>query len=300
MTLAEIAEAREVPPSTSNVPGTPMRTTSAPLACWSDGAPVRASRTAAAGTVEVRCEARGIAVDESAPAGQQDDGDGFSTLLEEFEAVIAHELATPLAIINGAAALALDHDGDTPVEVHRAMLRTIRRNTELAELLLRRIGLARDIEAGTVELSRSQVDLGRLVDESVTDLREVVLGEHPVSVTIEPMPPILADATAAREIVFNLLSNAIKYSDDDAPIEVTAQLDGDKAEVIVRNHGTGVTPGETEKIFEKFHRGETYAPGAGLGLYISRGLARAHGGDITVQPAEDVGSEFRLTLPIGP
>jgi two-component system, OmpR family, sensor histidine kinase KdpD len=221
------------------------------------------------------------------------------SLLEEFGAVIAHELATPLAIINGAAALALDDDADTPADEHRALLQMIRRNTELAELLLRRLGLARDVEAGKVELFRSWVDLGELVEESVSDLRQVILGSHPVTVAVDPMPPILADPTAAREIVFNLLSNASKYSEQDAAINVTARVHGDHAEVVVRNHGGGVTPGDTERIFEKFHRGETHAPGAGLGLFISRGLARAHGGDLTVQAAERVGSEFRLTLPTG-
>jgi signal transduction histidine kinase len=220
-------------------------------------------------------------------------------MLEEFGAIIAHELATPLAIINGAAALALDDDGDTPPEQHRELLQVIRRNTELAGLLLRRIGLARDVDAGTIELSRSRVDLGLLVEESVGDLRQVVLKDHPLTITFGDAPVVWADATAAREIVFNLLSNASKYSEDDAAIEVSVNRIGQDAEVVVRNHGGGVTPGDTERIFEKFHRGETYAPGAGLGLFISRGLARAHGGDITVQAAERVGSEFRLTLPIG-
>jgi signal transduction histidine kinase len=238
-------------------------------------------------------------VDDTSLTGQQKGLSDFSTQLQEFGAVIAHELATPLAIIDGAAALALDDDADTPVEAHRELLLMIRRNTELAQLLLRRIGLAREIESGTVELSRAKVDLARLVEESVADMRHVILGDHPVSVTIELMPPILADATAAREIVFNLLSNACKYSALDAPIEVIVRVAGDNAEVVVRNHGSGVTPGDTEDIFEKFHRGETYAPGAGLGLFISRGLARAHGGDLTVRPAKDVGSEFCLTLPTG-
>ena len=233
------------------------------------------------------------------PVKSQPDFGADPSLLEEFGAIIAHELATPLAIINGAAGLALDDDADTPPEEHRALLQMIRRNTQLAELLLRRIGLARDIDAGTVRLSRAMLDLGQLVEESVGDLRQMILGDHPVTVTIDEIPPVWADATAAREIVFNLLSNASKYSESGAAIAVTARRDGDHAEVVVRNHGGGVTPGDTDRIFEKFHRGQTTSPGAGLGLFISRGLARAHGGDITVQAAERVGSEFRLTLPLG-
>jgi signal transduction histidine kinase len=220
------------------------------------------------------------------------------SLLEEFGAVIAHELATPLAIIDMAASLALDHGPETSAAEHRGVLEMIQRNTQLADLLLRRLSLARDVEAGTVELSCSAVDLAVLVRESVGDLRQVVLSEHPVTVTVTASPLITADPTATREIVFNLLSNAAKYSEHDAAIDVTVTTSGPCAEVIVRNHGSGVTPGDTQAIFEKFHRGQTKAPGAGLGLFISRGLARAHGGDLTVRAADRTGSEFHLTLPL--
>jgi signal transduction histidine kinase len=220
------------------------------------------------------------------------------SLLEEFGAVIAHELATPLAIIDMAANLALEHDDATSATEHRRVLEMIQRNTKLAELLLRRLALARDVEAETVELDISSVDLAQLVQESVGDLRQAIMAGHPVSVTAEAEPIVRADPTAAREIVFNLLSNASKYSDEDAAIDVTIRIRDTTAEVVVRNHGSGVTPGDTGAIFEKFHRGETGTTGAGLGLFISRGLARAHGGDLTVQPAQRVGSEFRLTLPL--
>jgi signal transduction histidine kinase len=229
---------------------------------------------------------------------EQADVDSSATLLEEFGAVIAHELATPLAVIGTAANLALQHDDATSSAEHRRVLEMIQRNTKLAELLLRRLALARDVEAETVELTRSPVDLAQLVQESVGDLRHVVMAGHPVTVTAEATPTVSADPTAAREIVFNLLSNASKYSDEDAEIDVTIRTRGVTAVVVVRNHGSGVTPGDTGAIFETFHRGETSAPGAGLGLFISRGLARAHGGDLTVQAAERVGSEFHLTLPL--
>jgi signal transduction histidine kinase len=229
---------------------------------------------------------------------EQTDVASAPTLLEEFGAVIAHELATPLAIIDTAANLALDHDTTTSDVEHRRILEMIQRNTKLAQLLLRRLALARDVEAETVELELSSVDLAQLVEESVGDLRQVVMADHPVTVTLAAKPIVTADPTAAREIVFNLLSNASKYSDEDAAIDVTVFVRDATAVVVVRNHGSGVTPGDTGAIFEKFHRGETDAPGAGLGLFISRGLARAHGGDLTVQAAERVGSEFHLTLPL--
>lgn len=222
-----------------------------------------------------------------------------TSLLEDFSSIIAHELKTPLAIVVGAAELALDEYADVvPPDLER-LLRMIQRNADLASLLLGRLHLARDVEAGTVELAREPVDIGQLVSQTVSDLREIILVDHEVSVTLADTPPVQADATAAREIVFNLLSNAAKYSGQGAPIEVTVGAVDGTVSVVVRNHGAGVTPGDTEAIFEKYWQGEDSASGAGLGLYISRGLARAHGGDLEVQPATDVGSEFRLSLPVG-
>lgn len=74
--------------------------------------------------------------------------------------------------------------------------------------------------------------------------------------------------------------------------------EGASARVVVRNHGGGVTPGDSQRIFEKFERLDRGGAGTRLGLFISRGLARAHGGDIRVEPAENVGSQFILTLPL--
>jgi signal transduction histidine kinase len=221
------------------------------------------------------------------------------SVLEEFAGVIAHELATPLAIIEAASEMALRHGPDTSPDEHRMMLEMIRRNTKLAELLLGRLGLARDVEAGSVTLDVVSVDLAALVTESVSDLRQALLSKHPVTVDADTPLIILVDPTAAREIVFNLLSNAAKYSAKGAHLEVSVRRRDEMAEVIVRNHGSGVTPGDTERIFDKYQRGDTDAPGVGLGLFISRGLARAHGGDLALKPARREGSEFHLTLPIG-
>jgi two-component system, OmpR family, sensor histidine kinase KdpD len=220
------------------------------------------------------------------------------SVLEEFAGVIAHELATPLAIIDAASEIALGHGADTSPDEHRAMLEMIRRNTKLAELLLGRLGLARDVEAGEVSLDVVSVDLAQLVQESVHDLSQALLAKHPVTVDASVAVVIRADPTAAREIVFNLLSNAAKYSEKGAHIEVSVGVGDGTAMVVVRNHGSGVTPGDTERVFEKYQRGDSDLPGVGLGLFISRGLARAHGGDLTVRPAVREGSEFHLSLPV--
>ncbi len=226
-----------------------------------------------------------------------DEGIAWS-VLEEFASVVSHELRTPLSVVKSAAETARVRLGSLSQEQHAEFLDMIVRNGDLALLLLERIGLARDIDQGTVALSKEEIDLAELVRESVSDLSTVLLSDHPTEVSAPDRVLLQADPTAAREIVFNLLSNAAKYSAEEAPIEITVSGVGAVAHVAIRNHGGGVTPGDTERIFEKFERLDPRVPGTGLGLFISRGLARAHGGDIQVQPAEEVGSEFILTLPM--
>ncbi len=229
--------------------------------------------------------------------GPGDDEGAAWSVLQEFAAVVSHELRTPLAVIKGAAETARSRQGSLSVEEHERLLDMIVRNGDLALLLLERIGLARDVDRGTVNLAKEEVDLAALVRESVSDLETVLLSDHPTEVAAPDRVVVRADPTAAREIVFNLLSNAAKYSAEDAPIQVTVMTVGAVAQIVVRNHGGGVTPGDTDRIFEKFERLDVGSPGTGLGLFISRGLARAHGGDLQVQPAETTGSEFILTLP---
>jgi signal transduction histidine kinase len=78
---------------------------------------------------------------------------------------------------------------------------------------------------------------------------------------------------------------------------VSIDADPASARMAVRNHGGGVTPGDTDQIFDKFFQSDDDSSGVGLGLFVSRGLARAHGGDITLNAAASEGSEFVLRLP---
>lgn len=118
--------------------------------------------------------------------------------------------------------------------------------------------------------------------------------------------PFIDDAVEARgdfrrtlQIMVNLLTNAIRYSPSGANIWIRTEVEGDLAAVIVADQGKGIAHEDQARIFEKFERIDPSEPGGtGLGLYISRRLARAMGGDITVDSAPGQGSRFMLTLPL--
>ncbi|MFL5811986.1 MAG: sensor histidine kinase, partial [Bdellovibrionia bacterium] len=106
------------------------------------------------------------------------------------------------------------------------------------------------------------------------------------------------DRFRVEQIVTNLLSNAIRYCPG-LPIEVTVSREGSSAKVSVRDHGPGIALESQSRIFERFERGaDGGASGMGVGLYICREIATAHGGSVTVQSELSKGSVFTLTLPI--
>ncbi len=124
------------------------------------------------------------------------------------------------------------------------------------------------------------------------------------SVRIDAPPPdetieARGDFRRVLQIIVNLLSNAVRYSPRGSSVWIRTEIEGDLAAVIVADQGKGIALGDQARIFEKFARLDPSEPGGtGLGLYISRRLARAMGGDINVDSAPGQGSRFVLTLPL--
>lgn len=109
--------------------------------------------------------------------------------------------------------------------------------------------------------------------------------------------PAIGDFGRVLQIMVNLIGNAVRYSPDGSAVWIRAETEGDIATVVVADQGKGISREDQERIFEKFERVDHSEPGgSGLGLYISRRLARAMGGDISVDSAPGQGARFTLTL----
>lgn len=220
--------------------------------------------------------------------------------VEEFLALIAHELRTPMAVTTSATETLLALLGRAQVdlgEVER-MAAVIQRHSRLSARLLDRLSLAQDIGRGAVRLEFEETDLSVLVEEIVSDVAAFVLPERAVTVSVSDSVIATVDRASVSEIIFNLLVNAHKYSQSDAAIEVHVDRSEQFARIVVRDQGSGVSPGDTEAIFQPYVQSGPRRGGVGLGLYVSRGLARAHDGELSVRPADDEGSEFVLELPL--
>lgn len=210
--------------------------------------------------------------------------------------LLAHELLNPLSVAQGYAGLALEHADADPVL--RELIAALGRNVDLAVLLLQRL---RDsaLDSDELQLAKGSLELAELVASTVHDMAATVAADHPVTFTGPPGPvSIEGDASRLRQVLFNLISNAAKYSDPGAAINVTLTV-GEQATIEIRNHGFGVAPDDAERMFQRGSRGTaTVGQGLGVGLFVSRRIAEAHGGGLHVRPAPIAGSIFVLTLPL--
>ncbi len=204
--------------------------------------------------------------------------------------VFVHELKTPIAAVQGLAATlsrSLDElDRETALRVAAALERSA---LHLGELV-------RSFEAGGLVLHPEPTDLAELVRETVEELRPV-LAERLVELDLDEAPRVAVDPVRVRQVLTNLLSNAARYTPPESPIEVTLRQTAETVELAVHDHGPGIPPEEAERVFERYARLDSDGSGSGLGLYVSRELARAHGGDLLLGQPEGGGALFVLRLP---
>jgi two-component system phosphate regulon sensor histidine kinase PhoR len=221
----------------------------------------------------------------------------------DFVSMVSHELRAPLTSIYGFAETLLRSDVHFGEQERETFLQYIaseaQRLTAIADTLL---SVAR-LEAGDLQVELVPTDLRMVVSEVVTTMREsAAVNAHRFVVEL-PDEPLSASADREKlsQILTNLLDNAVKFSPQGGTVTVEAQRRSDHVEVRVVDEGQGIPEAERERIFTKFHRADSSvrgAGGAGLGLFIARGLVTAMGGRIWVDSAEGGGSSFAFELPL--
>ena len=222
---------------------------------------------------------------------------------DQFLSIASHELRTPLTSLQlqiqslQRALYAGAGDSDRVA----ARLRTVTRSTErLGELINRLLDVSRITEGKPLEILPEEFELGELANEVMTRFRESMRGAGILVELVAPAPVVGRwDRARIDTILTNLLSNAIKYGAG-KPIEVRVASDGRRAWLSVEDHGIGIAPADQARIFERFERAvpERHYGGFGLGLWIARMMAEAHGGRLGVQSKQGEGSTFLLDLPI--
>jgi signal transduction histidine kinase len=218
---------------------------------------------------------------------------------EQVLSALIHELSAPVTAIEGFADLINMPFAELDPASFEQGLSAIRRNAAHLRALLTAFSDARRVDVAALDLNKEGTDLATLVTETADSLSALV-APHPLTVTISPTPTVWVDRTRVRQVLFNLVRNAAKFSPVEATIEIDVGTHGaDAVRVTVTDHGTGVPADQLHRLFGKFARLQYGTPGTGLGLYISRGIARAHDGDLVLEATSPEGSRFALTLPIG-
>jgi heavy metal sensor kinase len=216
----------------------------------------------------------------------------------QFVADASHELRNPLAVIQTNADVALQEDG-VPEEV-QARLQAVRRAADrMRQLVDDLLALAR-LELAAAR--RTEIDLRTVLDE-VTDELGPLARAHGLRLeaSAEGDLHVLADREAVKRALANLLDNAFRHSPAGAPVRLAASRSNGWAVVIVADDGPGLSPGEQERVFERFWRSDSArsreSGGTGLGLAIVRRIAESHGGEVGVSSEPGRGSTFELRLP---
>lgn len=220
---------------------------------------------------------------------------------EEYLAFVAHDLRTPLNAISLAGrVLEVAQPGGGSADTAQ-MLKTLHRNVQQLESLVQKVLKESDhirTESG-VKLERRDFDLWPLVESLIHDL-------HPVAGTastklINTVPVDLtayADASLLKRVIQNLVANAIKYTPRGEVVIGGRETDADGSlECWISDNGAGIPEDRLDVIFDKLESDPDREGGTGLGLAIVKTFVEAHGGRVTVESKEGVGSTFRFTLP---
>lgn len=222
---------------------------------------------------------------------------------DSFIAIAAHELRNPMTPIMGQveAMLAAVRAGRCPPEQVAERLERIQLSVHL---FWKRAGVLLDVSRinnGKLRLEPVAFDLAALLREvALTYTDAARRAEVPLKVVADESLPGTWDRLAVEQIIDNLLSNALKYGGR-TPVEMSAKASGSRVQLCVRDHGSGISADQRNRVFGRFERavgaGDART-GFGIGLWLVRHLAEAMDGDVAVEDAPGGGALFTVTLPL--
>jgi signal transduction histidine kinase len=216
-----------------------------------------------------------------------------------FSADAAHELKTPLTILQGRIELALRRTQDPVLQADLTdMLDEVGRLAAITRKLL----LLSQADAGRLALNRSRVDLSGMLEALAADAQLLVEGLR-ITSAIEPGLSVEGDPLLLGQMFNNLVSNAARYCTPEGGVSIAAGRTPAGVEVTFTNASRPIAPADRARFFDRFYRLDPArtrrAEGSGLGLSIAREIARAHGGDLALEPTADDVVKLRVRLPAG-
>ena len=227
--------------------------------------------------------------------------EGLARVHQEFSAVIAHDLRSPVStILLQVDSLLRDRPGDEHITVARKTLERLRRSARrITEMTNDLLDVSR-LELSRMPLDKRLVDPVPVVEALLAQLAPTLMGRQ-VSLQVHgELPRVLVDPARFDQVLTNLIENAAKYSPPNTPISITIEAAEGGAVLTVEDRGPGIAPEEIPELFNRFYqapRARAHKSGLGLGLYIAKGLVECHGGRIWVDSRPGEGSRFHVWMP---
>lgn len=221
---------------------------------------------------------------------------------DTFVSMASHELKAPLVSMKGNIEFFREEMEPHLNEEGRHYVQNIASSAERLEMLVNDILEVSRLEGNRIPVNFSEIEAGALIEKSIDEIKPQAT-QKGLALNYSPgkLPKIKVDPDRTKQILINLISNSIKYTPE-GKVDVLAEVKDDDLLVTVADTGVGISAEDQAKLFQKFSRiynEETKAvSGTGLGLWISRELARKMSGDITVESIKGVGSHFTLHLPV--
>jgi signal transduction histidine kinase len=218
--------------------------------------------------------------------------------LEQFAAVVSHDLAAPLGVVNGYLELLADYYADEIDERGHTWITSAMRAVGRMQALID--ALLTYARAGSGPCRREGVALGEVVDQALLDLRDRVRESGATVIVTPPDATLTGDPTLLRQLLQNLLGNALKYRDPDRDcrIQVCARRDAGEWVVAVTDNGIGIPADQRRRVFDMFARVRSDGRGGhGVGLSTCERIVTRHGGRIRATAAPGGGTVVSFTLP---
>ena len=223
--------------------------------------------------------------------------DPLRSSVDEILSLLVHEMQAPLSVIEGfslSLQLAVERsDDDAILETSEGM----RRAGASLRALIRSFAEVGAMESGILSLNLRDAPMVQLVNLTVEDLATLV-ASHTIVIDAGDEFVAEVDSIRVRQILTNLITNAVKFSPRRSEIAIKVRRDEKSAHISIADQGPGIPSHSRRELFQKFSRLGATGAGTGLGLYLSRGIARAHGGDLNCDSPSGLGATFTLSLPL--
>lgn len=222
---------------------------------------------------------------------------GLLRTRERFFAMVNHELRNSLAAVLGWAEMLVRKKD--PATVPRAAFEVLEAAQSAASLINDLLDLSR-LDENRLRPEIRPTDCGLVLRRAIGRITPAAEAKGVRVELVDPGTPVpcLTDAHRVEQILVNLLTNAVRHSPNGGPVDVRAEADTTTVRIVVEDRGPGIAPNRLDRIFDVYYGGKDGGPGIGLGLPLSRRLARLLGGELDAANRVEGGATFTLTLPL--